>query len=465
MNILFIVPPVTMEERYGKLAGVGSSYPSLGLAYIAAVAEQLNHNVKVLDAAALQLSMEEVGKFIMEFDPDIVGLQTFFTTVQHCYAVASLVKKISGRTKIICGGPQATGLPEEFLKRDEIDFVVRGEGEIVFHKFLEAFEAGTGYEQIQGLCWKNGGQLIITPPAPLVINLDDVPFPAWHLFPMDKYRSPADRRGSRVIHMMTSRGCPFRCRFCATNLTFGRTYRYHSADRVIQEMKYLKERYKPDEIHFFDDIFTLNRARTLELCQKMKNEIRLPWACETRVNTVGLNLLKQMKEAGCYKISYGVESGSTRLLKLIRKDITLEQCRRAFRYTKQAGIETMGLFMLALPGETREDSFKTINFALELNPDFVQFAITAPFKGTDLYDLALNYGKILTDDPSRYTSWDIVYVPQGRTKEEILATVRTAYRKFYMRPLYMAKRLFNLRKYCLFNTYRLFKTGVKILLG
>ena len=156
---------------------------------------------------------------------------------------------------------------------------------------------------------------------------------------------------------------------------------------------------------------------------------------------------------------------SMRLLKLIRKDITLEQCRKAFRDTKKAGIETMRLFMLALPGETREESFKTIDFALELNPDFVQFAITAPFKGTELYDLAVNCGTIITNDPARYTSWDVVYVSQGRTKEEILSTVRTAYRKFYRRPLYIAKRLFNLRKYCLRNTYRLLKTGVKILLG
>lgn len=462
MKILFIVPPVSMEERYGKLSKVGSIYPPLGLAYIAAVAEKRGHDVKIIDTAVSNMDMEGIEKNIIQFKPDMIGMQTYFTTIARCYAVAACAKKISKNIKVILGGAQCTHFPNESLSREDVDYVFRGESEIAFDEFLQAFENGTGFEKIKGLCWKNQSEIIISDPAPLIENLDDIPVPAWHLFQMELYHSAADHRGKKVFHMVTSRGCPYRCSFCAVHLSFGRTFRYHSAERVLKEINILIEKYGADEVHFFDDVFTCNRQRVIELCKKMSDNLKINWTCETRVNRVDADLLMEMNKAGCYKISFGVESGVPRLLKLIKKDITLEQCIQAFRNAKKAGMETMGLFMLALPSETKEESMETIDFAIKLKPDFVQFAITAPYPGTDLDGIARQYGTIITPDYSKYTSWEVVYVPTGREKEEISSTVSYAYRRFYLRPGYIIRRLIGLRKYNFKNIWRMFSAAMKI---
>jgi anaerobic magnesium-protoporphyrin IX monomethyl ester cyclase len=277
---------------------------------------------------------------------------------------------------------------------------------------------------------------------------------------MEKYHSSANLRGKRTLNIMTSRGCPYMCAYCAGSLIFGKTHRYHGTDRVIQELRELKEKYHVDSIQFFDETFTANRQRVIELCDKMiKSKINIEWSCFTRVNLVDKELLSKMKQAGCYLIFYGLESGSQRLLNLIRKGITLEQSMKAVKLTHEAGIETWVSFMFNLPSETKEESEQTINFALAVDPTFVQFPITTPFPGTEMYHQAKKYGKILTENYDDYTTWDVVFVSQGRTPDEIRATVRKAYRKFYLRPSYMIRRFKSVTKLPINKIYYLSKSA------
>jgi radical SAM superfamily enzyme YgiQ (UPF0313 family) len=263
---------------------------------------------------------------------------------------------------------------------------------------------------------------------------------------------------------MTSRGCPFRCAYCSGHINFGRTHRFHSARRVIDEIKILMRDYKADSIQFFDETFTFSKPRVLELCDKMIEEkVKISWAAFSRVNTIDRELLEKMREAGCYQIFYGVESGNQRLLDLIHKDITLDQARKAIKLTREAGIESFASFMLALPTETMEESYKTIDFAIELDPDYAQFPITTPFPGTELYDIAKKSGSFTTEDWSKFMSWDqVVYVPEGRSVEEVKHTAKEAYRRFYLRPKYVARRVWGMRKLPPRKLFNMITSGIKV---
>ena len=385
-------------------------------------------------------------------------MQTYCTNINRVYKVAENLKKFLD-TKIVLGGAQATLDPVKTISNENIDFVICGEGETGLAWLLKSFEK-ENLPGIPGLVYKDEGEIKINKKGDLIKNLDEIPIPARHLVPMEKYHSSANLRGKRTLNIVTSRGCPYRCAYCAGPLIFGKTHRFHSVKRVIEEIKLLKERYKADSIQFFDETFTINRKRVIELCDEIiREKLGLEWSCFTRANLVDRELLRKMKQAGCYLIFYGLESGVRRLLDLIQKDITLEQSEEAVRMTHEAGIETWASFMLGLPSETKEDTEQTIDFAIKVNPTFVQFPITTPFPGTRLYDLALKYGKLKTDWEN-FTTWDkVVFISNGRTEKEIEKAVKKAYRRFYLRPASMLKRIKSVSKLPLKKSFALVKTA------
>lgn len=443
MKILLATPPFSEEERYGALASVGTLYPPLGLAYIAGVAEQEGHTVKVVEAEGLGLSYDQITREIAAFSPDLVGMPTFLNTINRCYEVARAAKQVCPGARVVLGGVQVTLRPDDAMAVPEIDFVVRGEGEEVFRGLLRAMQSGSGLSGIAGLVWRRNAEVVHNPDQPLIRDLDILPKPARHLFPMHVYHASSQLRGKRTLHLMSSRGCPFRCSYCTSHLTFGKTFRYHSPARIIEEMLELKESYGADGIQFYDETFTLDKNRVHALCDELRSQkIRIPWACFTRVNVVDKPLLEAMSKAGCYQIFYGVEAAEQRLLDLIKKDITIEQIRQAFRWTREAGMEALASFMIGLPTETLAESYKTIDFAIEINADYAQWQKTTPFPGTELYDICRQHGDILTTDWTKFTAWnEIVYVTRGRTKEDIIRVEKDAFRKFYLRPGYIISHL------------------------
>ncbi len=442
MKILFIVPPAALEERYGALTSAGAVYPSLGLAYLAAVAEDLGHTVRVIDAEAEGLSMATLEEELRREQPQLIGLQTFCTTIRKCVAICEKAKTIVPGVATVLGGVHTTLYPDDGIGHPAVDYLVIGEGERTFAELLGLVEGEGDPAAVDGLVWKSpDGNTIHNQPRVLIKDLDQLPFPARHLLPMEKYRSGAQLRGRRTVHLMTSRGCPFNCGFCSSHEVFGRTHRFQSTARVLAEIARVVEEQGADEIQFYDESFTANRKRVFELCAGLRNSFpRLKWTCFTRTDLVKPDLLREMKLAGCYQIFYGVESGVPRLLELVNKRIPLEKTEQAFRWTQQAGIQITASFILTLPTETVEETEQSIRFGIKLNPEFVYWLTFVPYPGTRLSEYALEVGTLTHDDPERYNVFeDVCYLPAGREPAEIERTVRRAYRRFYLRPSYLLR--------------------------
>jgi radical SAM superfamily enzyme YgiQ (UPF0313 family) len=442
-----IVPPSSLKERYGELLKAGAVYPSMGLAYIAAVAERDGHHVRVVDAEATGQTFDDIRHIIRTDSPDVIGMQTFCADLPRCYEVAEIAKSINPLIDVVLGGVQVTLFPNDQFQNANIDVVVQGEGETAFREYLKAKSAGSGLSDVPGITYRQeDGQVRENPRASLVASLDDLPFPALHLFPMDKYHSSAQLRGSRTLHLLTSRGCPYNCSYCSGDLIFGRSFRFRSPDMVVLDIQKMISDYNIDGLQFYDETFTVNRSRVFALCDAMDQAgIELPWTCFTRVDCVDEELLIRMKRSGCYQIFFGVETGVPRLLEMIRKGTTLDQARSVFKLTRQIGIETVASFMLTLPTETLSETWQSVKFGLELDPDYVYWLTFVPYPGNDLSAQAETTGTIINTDPTTYNVFnEIVYVPENRTEEEIKKTVAKAYRKFYLRPRYIFRQLRNL---------------------
>lgn len=451
MDVLLIVPPYSGEDRYGKrLSKLGPVAEPLGLAYIAAVLEQAGHHVELVDAIALNLSADAVARKLEDHRYKLVGVTMLTPMYGRAVEVIRAIHRADPEVKIMVGGAHPTIMPLETLQEiSEIDIVVTSEGEATMVELVSALEGGRPLAEIEGIAYREGEQPVLNPPRPYIKDLDSIPLPARHLLPMKRYNLTASRHKRLPSYtIIVARGCPFNCAFCSHQ--FGRTHRHHSPTRVIEEMVLLIGAYGAKEINLEADTLTLNRKFLVSLCEEIiragLNE-RVEWTCESRVDTVDKELLRLMKEAGCWQISYGVETGSQRLLDLIQKGTTLEQVEQAFRWTKELGINIRGFFMLGLPTETREESFQTIEFARKLDPDWAQFTVTVPFPGTELFEIASRDGSLRSVEWQRFRSWggwvdeELPYVPEGRTSEELRELQRLAFRKFYLNPKVMGRRL------------------------
>jgi len=439
-KILLINPP--QSAKYPQ--------PPLGLAMIAAVLEESGYQIKILDLQALRFSEKVLPEMISQEKPDVVGITAFTPTINAAVRVAKKVKESDDNIMVVLGGPHGTVLPEETLRASsEIDIVVCGEGEQTMLELVRVLEGASqnGLKEISGITYRESSNVRSNPSGPLILDLDTLPFPAFHLLPLGKYRlHPPFGRQSPVMPIITSRGCPYRCVFCSKSV-FGKKYRSNSPGYVIDEIQLLTEKFGVKEIKFYDDVFTLDRKRVVSICTQLKEEgFDIPWTCETRVNLIDEKLLKIMKDSGCYMIEYGVESGNQEILSNLKKDITLEQVTEAFELTKEAGIETVAYFMIGSPGETLDTVKDTIEFAKKLDPDFVQFSITTPYPGTEFYEWMAKEG-YLTIEWDKYVYADLKSAdnPAFETKtlgrEELKEWNKKAYASFYLRWGYLWKRM------------------------
>lgn len=423
--------------------------PPLGLAMVAAVLKKKGYSVKILDLPALGFFENSLPTIIQQEKPDVVGITAMTPTINSAVSVAKKVKESDSNIIVVLGGAHATILPEETLQNvPEIDIIVRGEGEQTTLELVRVLEENpSSINRVLGVTYREGARIESNPSRPLILDLDALPFPAFHLLPIEKYRlHPPFGRRSPVMPIITSRGCPYRCIFCSKSV-FGKKYRSNSPVYVVDEVQLLNEEFGVKEVKFYDDVFTLDRKRVVAICMQLKEQgIDIPWTCETRVNLVDSELLGVMKDAGCYMIEYGVESGNQRVLDNLKKDITLEKAIEAFRLTHEAGIETVAYFMLGSPQETSETIKETIEFAKKLDPDFVQFSITTPYPGTELYSLAVGEGYVPEKwDEYVYADLKSVDNPGFKTetlgREELGEWNKKAYTSFYLRWSYVWKRL------------------------
>ncbi|MDP3955273.1 MAG: radical SAM protein, partial [bacterium] len=361
--------------------------PPMGLALLAAVLERAGYQVTIVEANALKLSPEAIVPLVSQ--ADVVGLTAMTPTINAALAIARRLRKAYPDLPLILGGTHATLLPEETLANTpELDIIVRGEGEETIIELLSALSAKQPISQIPGVSYREGGQIVSTPLRSGNTDLDSLPFLAYHLLPWHSYKPhPPHGRGLPFAAIITSRGCPYHCSYCSKPI-FGTACRGQSPLRVVEEVDYHRRRFKIKEFAFYDDVFTLDKKRTHAIADEMiKRGLKVPWTCETRVNLVDKDLLRHIKQAGCYSIAYGIESGSPEILDTLDKGITLKQVEEAVRFSQEVGLQTIGYFMIGSPGESPETIKQTIQLAKKLKLDFAQFAITTPFPGTKLYQL------------------------------------------------------------------------------
>ncbi len=426
--MLLIEPPTATDIK--KVLNTVS--PPLGLAYLASVARNEGFDVKIIDSLAENLSFNELEKKIKEYDPDVVGITSTTTSIPDAYKVAEISKRINPNVITVIGGPHVTFVPELTLKESPyIDIVVRGEGEEIFKQLLHNLDKGKKLSNIRGITYRENNRIRSNPPMPLIKDIDNIPIPAFDLLPMEKYQFNKKRFG--VI--ITSRGCPFQCIFCSSSLQFGKKWRAHSVERVVEELKILHDEFKIREIEFLDDTFTLSKKRVQEISKAIIQEgLDISWSASSRVDTFDLDTAVYMKKAGAHTIYFGIESGSEKTLKFIKKGITLTQSIDAVKIAKKAKLRTLGSFIIGFPYEKEKDMRKTIRFAKFLDVDFAQFTIATPYPGTELWNIAVTKNLLLTKNWRNYTTTKVVmknmYVPPNR----IQYLLEWAYFSFYLSP-------------------------------
>lgn len=430
---------VPFLDIYGPDRGAAHSHFFLGIGYIASVLKKAGHKVNILDPEAEGLSEGEFADRLKELSPDIVGITSLTPTFHSALKVARTVKKSIPAT-VVLGGVHATALAETVLNQHpEFDLIVYGEGEYTMLELCKSFKDSSrpDLSQIRGLVYRRDGHIVRTPPRELIEDLDRLPFPARELVNLDWYK-PNDfsSRGKKSATIITSRGCPFHCIHCASYLTMGRRFRAHSPEYVVDEIELLVKRHRIQHIFLKDDEFTTSQKRAMEICRLiLKRGLKFDWTCLSRVDTVSSQLFQAMRRAGCFTISFGVESGDDTILKNLKKSTDLNKAKKALGWANRAGIKTQCSFMLGNPGDTYETIEKTINFAIELKPIIALFYILTPYPGTEAYNFYMR-GK------SQHPDWSSFVMSNARplieledlTKDDLKKLIKRAYRRFYLRP-------------------------------
>ncbi len=428
--------------------------PSLGLAYLAAVSEQRGDQVRIYDG---DVEDSPLAAVVREFAPEVVGITANTTQITAAWRDAELVKSLCS-VPVVLGGPHPTALPEESAAKPFVDVVVRGEGEATWLELLGRLD---GFLQaltsdfqppLAGITYRNGvGAVVSTPDrAPIPAqDLDRMPFPAWHLFKLERYTNlqpTVDQVHGPSLPILTSRGCPYRCTYCSQ--IGPRRWRSRSVESVVAEWRWLVREQGAAEIGVLDDSFNISRQRVLDICQRLVDEglNHVPWIMINgiRANIADEEVLGAMKRAGCVRVAFGVESGNQAILdSVVDKHLTLDQVRAAFKAARAVGLETIGFFIIGLPGETEATMDDTIRFACELDPLVANFSIATPFPGTDMYKTVRAQGRILAE------TWDDFVFFEGKARFEMPGLPaelverkwKEAYRRFYLRPSRIARTL------------------------
>lgn len=468
-RLLLILPHFAERRHYGSMSKVAPSLLPVSLVYLAGYMEQQGFPVRIFDGQVENMTRATIDRAITEFKPDVVGITCMTPMVTETHLVAEIVKKRSNPPMVVVGGIHPSIMPDDIIADTNIDVIVRGEGEVTFHELLEAWPDGD-LESIQGLSFQKGDEIIHTPDRPLLEDLDILPLPARHLVNYDGYHQIPDAVFAEPLReILTSRGCPFQCIFCSARFISGYKYRYHSPERVLEEVDLLVNKYGARQIAVLDDNFVVDRQRTIDICEGLLRRgyhKKVVWTTAARADQVDYELMALMKKAGFQLLSFGVETGSPRLLKLIKKGENMDQIAKAVEEAHRAKLKVRGTLMLGLPTETREESLATIKWAKDLGLDFAKFSLATPYPGTALFDIAVKQG-MDTGDWSHFSSmagfadYDPVFVPEGRDPAEMAQLQKRAMREFYLRP----KQIFSLlRNVTSWNDIKMFYYGAKSVL-
>lgn len=447
---VLIVPPERKPDKnkFNKRElGQEGIFPQLGLAYIGAFLRQNDIDVRIIDSLALCLTQEEACEKVKEESPDFIGITVLTQQYTAAVNLARALKNIMKKVPIIFGGIHIFSEHEAIIKEENsVDFCVRGEGEFTILELINTLRNGGNLSDVRGITYRENGKVVVSLERDFIKNLDELPFPARDILPMELYRGTIALEGGRPFStILATRGCPFTCHYCEL-ATMWKTQRRRSVENVLDEIEYLKKAYGIKYLEFVDDLLTVNKKWAIQLCKGMRERglDDIQWECSGRIGLMDDELLKEMKKANCRCICYGIEFGSQRMLDFVNKKITIKQIYDTINMTNKARIPIKGLFMMGYPTETKKDIEETLKLARRLKLDYLAVSIVTPYPGTQLYKYCKENGLLRNKGWSNY---DIVQLRHEAialehvTLEELLEYTIRINREFLMRPSYMLRML------------------------
>lgn len=443
-RVMLIFPPVTFTPQSMKYL-----HPPLGLAYIAASLKD-RVELRVLDAAAegyehearaghkllrYGLPFAEIERRIRDFKPDLVGVSCLFSSqFRNVIEITKAVKRVDPGILTVTGGTHPTFLPELSMERaPELDLIGRGEGEFIMRDLVRASREGGGFGDIAGLVWRRDGEVAINPPRDPYPNLDEIPFPARELFPLEKYHEVstpmgADYKRRPFMNLITSRGCPYHCTFCSSTNFWANRYRRRSPENVLAEMEHLYRDLGIREFKFFDDNLTSDRDRAKAIFRGMiEKKIDVTWNTPNGIHVISLDdeVLDLMKRSGCYELTLAVESGDETVLReIIHKPTRLDQVEDAARRIRKQGIAMAGFFIIGFPGETKEQIQRTLDFSRRLDLDHISSFIFQPLPGTPLFEECVDKGYVKLSEMTEEVDYFVSRFPTPEWTPETLNRMR-----------------------------------------
>lgn len=466
MKILLLNPSVHFDKQFGTLKKFYTPIPSIGLAYIGGGLLKHGFEVVGLDAFMECLSVEEMEERIIAQAPDVLGISLLTPAAPLVDRLIPRLRKRMPHLKVVMGNIHASAFDEHYLKTGLADFVVHHEGEATMLELVECLRDGRDTRPVAGISYRSLlGQVVRNPDRPWIDkeSLDEMPYPAWDLFPVEQFRPDIrlqlpgvtkwrSEEGVQALSILATRGCPHRCTFCSPINTIGNKYRMRSPEKVVDEIEHFHRKWNVDTFYYMDLTFPISERMGMQFCDALiKRNLPIRWMSETRVSSVTYPLLVKMRQAGCVRIDYGIECGNQKMLNSIKKGFTIEKVRQAVEWTRKAGIEMEGLFIIGLPGETVEDTWDTINFALSLDIDHIKLNLFVPYPGSELWDVLKAGGELTNMDFNEYTSYptytggQIAYVPKGRTHEELIRLQKIGMRKAMFRKKVILRELKNFK--------------------
>lgn len=459
MKILLISAPTkcaaTTTSDWDTTAEDIGAFPPIGLSYLAGyLAKYSNHDVRILDALAEKLDYEQIEQRIIDNKPDIVGITAFTPTFYDVLQVARLVKKNLPGCFVCLGGSHVRTYTNETLHHPEVDFGVRGEGEIIFTNLVDALEKGAPLSTVEGISFKENGRIIHNGKEGYIEDINALPPPAFDLLPLDKYKS-AIGTGNIVGVIATSRGCPYICTYC--NRPY-RTFRSYTIERTLSEIGWHYSQ-GTREFVFFDDMFNITTKRVIDMSDAiLEHYPDIIWSFRGRVDQVTEEMVRKAQKAGCRQIMFGVEAARDVDLKAIKKKITTKQVIDSIAICKKVGIETSTNWIIGLPThKSREDILESLDFAIKSGSDYAQFNILIPYSDTELYAegvkknvLPRNFWNeyVLNPTPNAYIPiWE-----EHLSREELSELLKVCYRRFYLRPSTLVKNILKVRSLAHFTT-------------
>jgi anaerobic magnesium-protoporphyrin IX monomethyl ester cyclase len=442
IDALFVNPPspdghvyIRDINRSGRRSRERTIWPQTSLAYLAAVLKQHGYSVDVIDCIALDLGWGELKTFMERMSPRFVVTNAITSIISNDLTTTFMGKFLKAHTIAI--GPHITSLPVETMNAfPSLDFGILGEAEVTIAELCLALDRGTPLRNVKGIVYRTPkGEIRRTPKRPFLENLDDLPVPLHELLPISRHALPYI--GSNYTFVLASRGCPYQCTFCRQPIMWERKVRKRSAKSIFDELAALG-RMGVDNIMFHADTFTIDRKIVADLCRMIIDaRLRVRWICNSRVDTVDPEILRLMKQAGCWMIAYGIETGSDAILKNVKKGgfHTVEQSRKAVAWTREAGIQVWAYFIIGLPGESRDTVRETISLAKSLPADIINFGVGAPYPGTELYREAKKNGWLESDFWEDFDqNYSAILSFPDFSSDDTMKSIRRGYLEWYLRP-------------------------------